>query len=266
VTANPLVGVLEPAIGHCTFISGIVRQVVPDATVLSIRIMHSDDVVNEGDLIIALALLAARVAKAQDPADPQPGLMVDAVSLSLGYYDEDASDVHYSSGLRKVIDQLLDRGVAVFAAAGNNSSSRRFYPGAFAALPREPGTLPVFCVGAWNPNCTRALFSDDAAWVTAWTYGASVVSTFPVDVRGSLMPDEKLPDRESLNPNDFRGGFCVWNGTSFSAPGLAAMFLKALLAGADAVPLTNVSRAATVDRAVHVLRGMGWEGDLPGDG
>lgn len=100
---------------------------------LSIRIMHSDDIVDEGDLITALALLAARVAEAQDPANPKPGLMIDAISLSLGYYNESAPDVAYSSGLRKVIDKLLDRGVLVVAAAGNNSSGRRFYPAAFAA-------------------------------------------------------------------------------------------------------------------------------------
>ena len=65
--------------------------------------------------------------------------MIDAISLSLGYYDETWSDVQYSSGLRTVIDKLLDLGVPVFAAAGNNSSGRRFYPAAFAAWPGTAG-------------------------------------------------------------------------------------------------------------------------------
>ena len=39
---------------------------------LSVRVMHSDDVVNEGELIAALALLAARVGKAQDHGRPEP--------------------------------------------------------------------------------------------------------------------------------------------------------------------------------------------------
>jgi hypothetical protein len=222
--------------------------------------MHSDDVVNEGELIAALALLAARVAQAQNPANPQPGLMIDAISLSLGYYDESSSDVLYSSGLWTVIGKLLDLGVPVFAAAGNNSRSRHFYPAAFAARPGDPGTPPVVSVGAWNPNETRAMFSDDGPWVTAWTYGASVVSTFPTDVRGGLMPADKVRGRESLNPGDFRSGFCVWNGTSFSAPALAAEYLKSLLVGAQAAPLTNLSAGATVARAVQALRAMGWQG------
>jgi hypothetical protein len=104
------------------------------------------------------------------------------------------------------------------------------------------------------------MFSDDGPWVTAWAPGASVVSTFPPDVRGSLMPAERMPDRESLNPDDFRSGFCGWNGTSFSAPALAAEFLKTLLAGAAAVPLTDLSEAATTARAVRALTAMGWQG------
>ena len=43
-----------PYTGHGSFIAGLIRQVVPDATVLSIRIMHGDGIVYEGDLLYAL--------------------------------------------------------------------------------------------------------------------------------------------------------------------------------------------------------------------
>jgi hypothetical protein len=255
-TSDPLVGLLEPSVGHCTFISGIVRQVVPNATVLSLRVMHSDDVVNEGELIAALALLAAQVAQAQ--AGSNSGLMIDAISLSLGYYNELPSDVTYSSGLWKVLEKLLGMGVPVFCAAGNNSRARHFWPAAFATVSAGPGAPPVFSVGALNPNKTRAMFSDDGEWVTAWASGASVVSTFPTDIRGGLMPVEKEQGRETLNPDDFSSGLCVWNGTSFAAPALAAVFLKALLEGAQAAPLTDAAQAATVARAVQALHALGW--------
>ncbi len=143
------------ATGHCTYISGIVRQVVPEAKVLSIRIMHSDDAVNEGDLIEALKQVALRVARAQDPATRGPALMVDVVSLSLGYFCESPPDFQYTSGLKIVIDALLDQGVMVVAAAGNYAVRRRYYPAAFADAPRPPGTVPVLSVGALNPNGTR---------------------------------------------------------------------------------------------------------------
>jgi hypothetical protein len=184
--------------------------------------------------------------------------MIDAISLSLGYYNESPSDVTYSSGLWKVLEKLLGMGVPVFCAAGNNSRARHFWPAAFSTMSAGPGTPPVFSVGALNPNETRAMFSDDGEWVTAWASGASVVSTFPTDIKGGLTPVEKEGGRETLNPNDFRSGLCVWNGTSFSAPALAAVFLKALLKDAQAAPLTDAAQAATVARAVQALQAMGW--------
>jgi len=281
VTADPLVGEVSVALGHGTFISGIVRQVVPEATVLSIRIMHSDDVVYEGDLTAALKQLAIRVARAQDPANPKPGLMVDVVSLSLGYFCESPPDLAYTSALKIAVDALLDQGVVVAAAAGNYAVRRRYYPAAFADAPRPPGTLPVVSGGALNPNGTRALFSDGGRWVTAWASGAVAVSTFPVDLNGSLMPPVEEPDggepapghgepaagparrrtRESLDPDDFSGGFAAWSGTSFSAPALAAWLLRALLDGAASDPaltLGDPAPAAAVSRALHALRRRGW--------
>ena len=114
--------------------------------------------------------------------------MVDVVSLSLGYFCESPPDVAYTSTLKAAIDALLNLGVIVVAAAGNYAVRRRFYPAAFAAAPRPAGAVPLVSVGALNPNGTRALFSDDGPWVTAWAPGAMVVSTFPTDVNGSLMP------------------------------------------------------------------------------
>ena len=235
---DPLVGELNDATGHGTFIAGIVRQAAPDARVLSIRIMHSDDVVYEGDLLCALALLADRIAAAEDGSMAE---MVDVVSLSLGYFDESAADVTDSSGLWQVIQVLLDLGVAVVAAAGNYSTSRRFYPAAFSL---QPSPVPVISVGALNPNGSKALFSDGGRWVRAWAAGAAVVSTYPDDVNGSLTPqvrvrtridghalagDGRPDDREALDPDDFRGGFAAWSGTSFAAPLIAAHIAARLL-------------------------------------
>ena len=70
-------------------------------------------------------------------------------------------------------------GVVVVAAAGNYSTSRRFYPAAFAQRPASPGQVPLISVGALNPNGSKAIFSDDGHWVTAWAAGGAVVSTLP---------------------------------------------------------------------------------------
>jgi hypothetical protein len=274
VTQDALTGELSPAIGHGTFITGIFRQAVPDATVLSIRIMHSDDVVYEGDLTAALEQLVIRMARAQDPDDPLPGLLIDALSMSLGYYFESTQDAVYTSALKLLVDTLLDRGVIITASAGNDAVSRRCYPAAFAAVPRPAGAPPLLSVGALNPNGTRAIFSDDGCWVRAWAPGAMVLSTFPADVNAALepgvlvngppdRPDEHWQTREALDPDDFRGGFAVWSGTSFAAPALAAWLVRALLDGAESDPallLSAPSRDAARTRAWHALRDRGWQG------
>jgi hypothetical protein len=265
---DPLIGELNDATGHGTFIAGIVRQAAPDARVLSIRVMHADDVVNEGDLLCALALLADRIAAAEDGS--MAG-MIDVVSLSLGYFDESPADLTQSSGLWQVIQVLLDLGVTVVAAAGNYSTSRRFYPAAFSL---QPSPVPVISVGALNPNGSKALFSDGGRWVGAWAAGAAVVSTFPDDVNGSLTPQVRVDadhggpgsaggrpdDREALDPDDFRGGFAAWSGTSFAAPLIAAQLAARLLEQPPQAGLDVTGSQAAVDRTLASLASLGWPG------
>jgi hypothetical protein len=260
VTAEPLVGELDTHTGHATFIAGIFRQVVPDAQVLSLRLMHSDGIVYEGDLTCALALLVDQVQAAQAGDMAQ---MVDVVSLSLGYFDESAADVHYSSGLLQLIDQLRAMGVVVVAAAGNYATSRRFYPAAFATTPVPPGEIPVLSVGALNPDTSRALFSDAGHWVNAWASGAALISTFPEDINGARTPEVSLPGRESFDPDNFTGGgFASWSGTSFAAPLLAAHLIRSLLRQAaeqgSNLRLDVAGAAAALERALAAFTQLGW--------
>jgi subtilisin family serine protease len=257
----PFVGELNPALGHGTFIAGIVRQVAPDARVLAVRAMHSDDVCNEGDIICGLRHLAKRIlfAEAGDLA-----AMVDVLSLSFGYFSESRHDRVVTSGLWKAIKVLLDLGVVVVVAAGNYAMSQEFYPAAFSQEPAGAGQVPVISVGALNPNGTKASFSNDGHWVTAWAQGAAVVSTYPVDVDGSRSPELRMPvnrkppgelppGREALDPDDYSGGFAVWSGTSFSAPYLAALVARSLLEGAGGLPLNGPGKQAAAARAVAAM-------------
>jgi len=276
VSTDPLIGELGPALGHGTFIAGIVRQVAPRARVLSIRVMHSDDIVYEGDLLTALTALASRVALAEAT---DPAKMVDVVSLSLGFFSESPAEAAFSSALWQAIQVLLDLGVVVVAAAGNYSTTRKFYPAAFAQRPAPAGHVPLISVGALNPNGSRAVFSDGGHWVTAWASGAAVVSTLPTDVNGSRSPELRLPahpagplpagheraaHREALDPDDYARGFAVWSGTSFSAPLLAAHVVRALLAGpadpGSGLVLEPCDAQTTTVRALAALTSMGWPG------
>ena len=238
--ANPLVGELNPAYGHGTFIAGIVRQVAPDARILALRVMHSDDVAYESDILCALGQLAHRIALG---AQGDVAAMVDVISLSFGYFSESPGYEAETSALWPVIKVLLRLGVIVVAAAGNYATSRRFYPAAFATEKVADDEVPVVSVGALNPNGTKAMFSDDGSWVTAYAEGAAVISTYPVEANASRTPNLTMPvvptpprlslhERAALDADDFTCGWAIWSGTSFSAPHIAARFIRSLQEGA----------------------------------
>jgi hypothetical protein len=268
VSTEPLIGEVDTDTGHGTFIAGIIRQTAPDATVLAVRVTHSDGVIYEGDVLLALWRLYAQVRHAQQHGDPAQ--LIDVVSLSLGYFDESPTPGGYTGHLAKVLGHLIHHGVLVVAAAGNDSTTRRFYPAAFAGVPSAPGSGPqVLSVGALNPNGSKALFSNDGSWVHYWATGAAVVSTYPVDVQGSDAPDHSMPSanmpkhphrRDGLDPDDFSCGFAVWDGTSFAAPLAAALLAEALLKDAGIDPslgLAATDRQVMVERATAASKTIG---------
>lgn len=282
VTNQPLVGGLGSHDGHGTFIAGIARQVAPDAQVLAVRIMHSDGIAYMADLLQALRSLADRVRFAQAGDMSQ---MVDVVSLSLGYFSEEPADLADTWALRGAIDELRALGVAVIACAGNQATRTRFYPAAFADQAPDPERAPIVSVGALNPNGSKALFSNDGCWVRAFAPGAAVVSTFPADVNGSRDPQMCLPadqastippgldlpgQRAALDPDDFRGtgsgadgsALAVWSGTSFSAPYIASLIARELMAAAKAgggrLDATGAKEALT--RTEQAMTRLGWPG------
>jgi subtilisin family serine protease len=236
VPANPLTGELDRHTGHGTFIAGIIRQVAPDAEVGVARVMAGDGVAYESDVLAALERLVAQVRAAQAPGG-DPADMVDVLSISIGYYCETLDDEAETTEFARLLHTLSDLGVLVVAAAGNDATTRPFFPAALATVPPAGGGQPVLSVGALNPNGTKAFFSNQAPWVHAWATGAAVVSTFPT-MRGSTGPANSIRelDRESLDPDDFSGGFAMWHGTSFAGPHAAAVLANRLVEHADADP------------------------------
>ncbi len=226
---DPMSGLLDSHSGHGTFVAGLLRQACPDADITAIRIMDSDGVVPE--LTLAKALTGLGVAQANGQAT------FDAVVLSLGYYSETADDKKYTAGLRLLILALSAMDIAVFCAAGNDSTMRRSYPAAFCDDPafHDGDHLPMASVAALNPDSTVALFSNDGEWVNAEAPGANLVSTAPVFAQGGWTPDTSFVGlaqtrRGTVDPDSFVAGFSTWSGTSFAAPVLAGRYLARLAA------------------------------------
>jgi subtilisin family serine protease len=253
VPANPLTGELDRHVGHGTFIAGIIRQVAPDSEVAVARVMAGDGVAYESDVLAALERLVEQVRAAQAPGG-NPADMIDILSISIGYYVETVEDEAETTEFARLLGELSDLGVLVVAAAGNDATTRPFFPAALAVTPPSGGGLPVLSVGALNPNGTKAFFSNQAPWVHAWATGAAVVSTFP-KLRGSTGPANVIRelDRESLDPDDFTSGFAMWHGTSFAGPHAAAALANKLVEQADAdsgeLRMGLVSQEAMRERA-----------------
>ncbi len=262
VTVDPLEGVLDSDAGHGTFIAGLIRQKCPDATILAIRIMSGDGVVAEGDLLNAVSALVTRQKQAQQADDADS--FIDVLSLSLGYYHEQPEDPQFDPMLLGPLQELGKCGVVVLASAGNDATTRPFFPAGFtpyaggvvAAFNHD--SVPVVSVGARNPNGRSvALFSNAGDWVTCDRPGAALVSTLPMTFNASIQPavEVQLPGggvRATIDIDDFRGGFGVWSGTSFAAPVLAGEIAQRMFEG-NCGPTGELDPGSTVDRGWDAL-------------
>jgi hypothetical protein len=258
--AGPLDGVLDTHSGHGTFISGLIRQLSPDADVVAIRVMHSDGIVDETDLNWALAVLDARLARTQAGRTNDGHL--DVVVLSLGYYHESPLQALDDSVLRSLLASLAKRGVIVVCAAGNDATLRPFYPAAYGSFGGSTSgrpEVPLLSVGGLNPDGSVALFSNSGTWVTAWDVGAAMVSTFPTTFNGGAGASVQIADpsgqpRRTIDPDCYRNGFGTWSGTSFAAPVLAGRLAQSLLGAGG---LDDVKPEAAVARARAAVASLG---------
>ncbi|GAT73644.1 peptidase S8 and S53, subtilisin, kexin, sedolisin [Microbacterium sp. HM58-2] len=229
--AEPLDGILDDAAGHGTFIAGIVRQECPDAMLLPVRIADGDGLILENDLLGALGRLIAFMDDTALEAE-RGGSKVTVLNLSFSFSHETPDDPDTVSELGRLLDEIRARGCVVVCSAGNEATSRPTYP---AALPAKEQGRHV-SVGALNPSDhSVALFSNVGDWVETYAPGVAVLSIIPVSFQGGIQAgtrDDALGRRrETVDVDDFRGGFGVWSGTSFAAPVVAGRIASRILAG-----------------------------------
>ena len=234
--AGALDGIIDPLSGHGTFIAGLVHQACPDADILSWRVVPSVGPIVESDWITALAQIAELVRRGprgrrrrphHRRAEPVDGLLPrDAGGLAVR-----------PDPVRRSSSDLASRGTLVVCSAGNDATARPCFPAAFAPWREDedgndgsvvhppPGSCPSSRWVRSTPTARPTRCSaTPARGCAAYAEGAAVLSTVPT-FQGGLQPIARAfafgRPRETIDPDDFRGGFGVWSGTSFAAPLMA---------------------------------------------
>ncbi|GAB2460331.1 hypothetical protein HD599_001213 [Conyzicola lurida] len=238
---GPLDGQTDALTGHGTFIAGLVHQAAPDADIAAWRVVGADGAISESEVGAAITALATLIESATATPQGKPQLLIDVLSLSLGYYHETPEDTLIDITLAEQLLRIRRAGTVVVCSAGNDGTSRPMFPAAFGDWESTPAdqvpwrggadAAPLVSVGALNPNGSTALFSNTGAWVRCYAPGAAVVSTMPAHPGGAEPIARTTADartRETVDADDFRGGFAVWSGTSFAAPVVAGRIAAAL--------------------------------------
>ncbi len=148
-------GLVDEAVGHGTFIAGLVLAVAPAADILPVRILDSDGTGHAIDIARGIEVAVTGGAR--------------VINLSLGMEVE-------SLVVQKLIEEEVRRRDVVFvASAGNHDTSERQFPA---------GQEDVMGVAATDLADRKADFSNWGPWVSLSAPGAGLVSALPEAAMG----------------------------------------------------------------------------------
>lgn len=142
-------GEVDEAVGHGTFVAGLVLSVAPEAMILPIRILDSDGVGTVFDVIRGIELAKSNGAR--------------IINMSFGMGTP-------SGLLRDALRGAAENRKLMVASAGNAGSSEAHYPA---------HSLYVLAVAATDSEDRKADFSNFGFWIDVSAPGVGLVSLFP---------------------------------------------------------------------------------------
>lgn len=216
---------------HGTFVVGQLLGLSPECVVHMFRPDGlTDDVSRQRVLIDDDALARALRGAFRRTAKYSPSVLNLSLAGAVHVADANANEGGPLPATRQALQEWLDAGTKVVAAAGNAHRSDEYYPAAWKE---------VCAVGALDRNGQPTGWSNYGDWVNTWELGFDVVSTY-VSTK-SRSEYVRIPD-DSFKPNDPENhrpmtngpwdGYAAWSGTSFAAPRVSAKLVQ----GAECPP------------------------------
>jgi subtilisin family serine protease len=192
--------------GHGSFVIGTILQHAPGAEIVVDRLEDAVGCIGDWQLLARLSALLDSTNR------------LDVLNLSLGGYTADNRPM---PGVCNILDRALDANpdLVVVASAGNDGLNRAMWP---AALSRVVGVGAIGVAGNDVAAPERWSGSNFGEWVSAWTLGEELASTFvhwPADAppgSGYLDTGPMEPVPAHTGPDRF-DGWATWTGTSFAA-------------------------------------------------
>jgi subtilisin family serine protease len=218
-------------VGHGTFVAGVARCLAPRVKVFIANHFPASGADVESRMVNTLT---ARIS------NDKP----DIINLSAGSYTRrDWISLSFESFYRQHRDILPPYAeplpenrpsLTFIAAAGNDSTRRKFWPAAFDW---------TTSVGALGPDEQhRAWFSNYGDWVDVYALGEGVVNAFATGEYIYQVP----PKRPAIQTFS---GLAVWSGTSFATPVVAGMIAEEM---AQTGSTAGTSAPTVLDGAVDV--------------